>query len=213
MLQIVLFHSSFDREHNIGEEVKLIAYALRIPISDCNLLMYYGWTLHRGGGGGEGGVHQGKSTVLEGCTARTKHATIYWKDWHWQRVIAEDSTFWSCTHPQTVQTHTANGRLTSSAILLRGFTSFPVFCCLFVCLAQLYKEIEIHTSEGSRQQVLLLQLSRTPFLPGTPLQWGGNWTDHTLFTHFTAKMKWVVPKHTVTDRGGRRSLFHQRHIF
>lgn len=37
-----------------------------------------------------------------------------------------------------------------------------LFVCFFLFLAQLYKQIEIRTSEGSRQQVLLLQLCRTP---------------------------------------------------
>lgn len=109
-------------------------------------------------------------------------------------------------------------RSAGGAILLRGLTSHsPVF---FI-LAQLYKQIQIRTSEFSRQQVLVLLLRRTPdssvslqAIPArTPLQWGGNWTDHTLFTHYAAKMKWAVPKHTVTGRGGRRSLFHQWHIF
>lgn len=36
----------------------------------------------------------------------------------------------------------------------------PRFFFFFV--ARLYKQIEIHTSEGSGQQVLLLQLRRTP---------------------------------------------------
>ncbi len=112
---------------------------------------------------------------------------------------------------------TAIRRLASCAILLRGLTSWS----LFLFFARLYKQIEIHTSEGSGQQVLLLQLRCMPdsslslqAIPArTPLQWGGNWTDHTLFTHYAAKMKWVVPKHTVTGRGGRRSLSHQWHVF
>lgn len=107
---------------------------------------------------------------------------------------------------------------TEGSLLCPLFYSFLGF---FFFLAQLHKHIEIHTSEGSGQQVLPLQPCHEPdsslplhAIPArTPLQWGGNWTDHTLFTHFATEMKWAVPKHTVTDSGGRRSLFHQRHVF
>lgn len=168
--------------------------------------MYCGWIVHLGGG----------VTVPEGCTTRTKLTTTCWRDWHWHRVVAEDSTFGSCGHPQILQTYTANGRLTSSAIVLRGLTSSPVF--LFVCLVGCFFGTAVQRHWDSFKWGLQAAGATVAALPHalparTPLQWGGNWTDHTLFTHFIAKMKWVVPKHAVTDRGGRRSLFHQRHIF
>lgn len=43
------------------------------------------------------------SPSLKSCTARTKRKTIQWKGWHWHEFTAENSTFWSCTRPQTVQ--------------------------------------------------------------------------------------------------------------
>lgn len=107
-------------------------------------------------------------------------------------------------HSSTVSAVKTTIQKVANAILLSGLTSWSPF------LARLYKQIEIHTSEGSGQQVLLLQLRRMAdsslslqAIPArTPLQWGGNWTDHILFTHYAAKMKWVPPKHTLT--GGWR---------
>lgn len=147
---------------------------------------------------------------VEGVTLTRVHS------WEKQPLILQ-SVLRKCSYIK--KERTAIRRSAGGAILLRGLTSqSSVF---FFILAQLYKQIQNRTSEGSRQQVLVLLLRRTPdssvslqAIPArTPLQWGGNWTDHTLFTHYAAKMKWAVPKHTVTGRGGRRSLFHQWHIF
>lgn len=82
--------------------------------------------------------------------------TIQWKDWRWHGFTAENSTFVSCTHSQTVRwKQQSEGKpavppASEGSILGHRF------------LARLYKQIEIHTSEYSGQQVLLLHLRHAP---------------------------------------------------
>lgn len=139
-------------------------------------------------------------TALETCMARNELATTHRENRHWHEVTAPSD-------PARIlkQRRSAIRLSTLPLSSSEGLTLWPPFC--FLCayflyfsfsLAQLYKQIEIHASEGlCGQQVLLLHLRRTPdsslslhVNPArTPPQWGGNWTDRTLFTHFAAKMK------------------------
>lgn len=136
-----------------------------------------------------------------------------------QNSQLEDLTLaWVCWEHHFLILHTSLKRAKTTAIRWATGVEPPskegTLLGPFLSLPRLYKHIEIHTTEGSGQQVQLLQLHRcrhttdssVPLslslqaIPArTPLQWGGNWTDHTLFTHYAVKMKWVVPKHTVTD--------------